>query len=201
MFDPSGTTSDKKLATAIAFPLNNRTVVSNEAKDYRHEQCVHHLTYKALRHLPKFNDELDDDNHEEYRPSQHSFQSQQRQIDNQRVEDDEKQDEEEDERSSYRSTQNRSAIATPTEFLQPAKCKAVRTPLISWIKSKPDHMKQQHKKIALRKSCVDSCFHETEYGAHGGTECAPRLFNRWLHHGRRQSRPPWVHKAHKESES
>lgn len=54
MFQPTGTTEPQNLSMAIALHLKKRTTVSYDAKDYPHNQWVHHLAYHKLKYLPKY---------------------------------------------------------------------------------------------------------------------------------------------------
>lgn len=63
---------NQNMLMAIAFHMGGVSCIIYEAKNVLNEEYVHHLAYKELRELPKFNKNIVQD---DYRASQHSLHS------------------------------------------------------------------------------------------------------------------------------
>lgn len=56
-FEPTGTKVEQNLSMSIAHHLGRMRTITYEAKDFPYGEWPHHLAYKELRKIPKFNDE------------------------------------------------------------------------------------------------------------------------------------------------
>lgn len=57
-FQPSGTMANQNLSMSITRHLSKMSTITYDAKDFPHEERIHHLSYEEFGHISKFNYEL-----------------------------------------------------------------------------------------------------------------------------------------------
>lgn len=60
LFNPTGTNEQQNLSMTIARHLNKMGCITYQAKNFPHEEWVHHLAFNVVKNLPKFRDDVDE---------------------------------------------------------------------------------------------------------------------------------------------